>query len=244
MNQGKGCLALAVLFVSLPRAGWSGILEQAATNNRTKFNASITAPNIVALAGEIAVPAVNGAPAQDIAPDALVKNTTLEVLTVLQQSNGDRKSVLDLIETKVLPNFDFMHMTQLAVGRNWTKATSVQQQALTQEFRSLLVRTYSHSLELYKDQTIGYKPVLMSPGDGEATVRTLVHPPTGDAVSINYRMEKTAQGWKVFDVTIDGISLVTTYRTEFNTEIEKSSIDGLIKKLKEKTASPGIPAKS
>lgn len=178
-----------------------------------------------------------------VPPDALVKNTADEVLTIIRADkdiqSGDTKKVVQLAEAKVLPHFDFTRMTRLATGRNWNKATDVQKEALVKEFRTLLVRTYSVSLSQYKNQTIETKPLAAGASDSEVTVKTLVLQPGGQPIPIDYRMAKTPEGWKVFDITVEGVSLVTNYRGEFNAQVEKGGIDGLLKTLVERNSQSG-----
>jgi phospholipid transport system substrate-binding protein len=179
--------------------------------------------------------------AADLPPDVLAKNTTQEVLAILRADKdiqgGNVQKVYDLVEDKVLPHFDFNRMTQLAVGKHWNAATPQQKQALVREFRALLVRTYSTSLTAFKDQAIEFKPFSMKPDDTEVTVQTEVKQPGGKPVPINYEMYKTAFGWKVYDVSIDGVSLVINYRSSFASTIRQSGIDGLISKLEAKSRS-------
>lgn len=178
------------------------------------------------------------AQASDIAPDVLVKDTAQDVLAIVKKDKdiqaGSQKKLLDLVEAKVLPHFDFKRMTQLAVGQFWRTASPAQQEALTNEFRTMLVRTYSNSLSAYKNQTVEYKPLAMKAGDTDVTVKTQVIQPGGQPVPINYALEKQAGGWKVYDVEVDGVSLVTNYRGSFKSEIGKNGIDGLIKTLVDK----------
>ena len=184
------------------------------------------------------------------APDALVKRTTDEVLAIIKADkdlqSGNISKVVQLAEQKVLPHFDFERMTRLAVGRNWNQATPEQKQALTKEFRTMLVRTYSSSLSQYRNQTIEVKPAKVGAGDKEATVRTAVIQQGGPPIPIDYAMEKMDSGWKVYDVIIDGASLVTTYRGSFNDQIAKGGIDGLVKTLAERNRAPqaAAPAKT
>jgi phospholipid transport system substrate-binding protein len=172
------------------------------------------------------------------APDAMVKSITQEVITIVKQDKdiqaGNRKKVFDLVDAKVLPFFDFTRMTRLAVGRNWNTATPDQQKSLVNEFRTLLVRTYSTALTSYRDQTIDFKPMRSQPADTEVTVRTVVNQTRGDPVTIDYSMEKLADDWKVFDVAVSGVSLVTNYREDFATQVKNGGIDGLIKTLQTK----------
>jgi len=174
--------------------------------------------------------------AQDIAPDVLAKKVTDEVIAVLRADKdiqaGNTKKVLDLVESKILPHFNFSRMTRLAVGAPWRQATPAQQQSLTTEFRTLLVNTYTSAFSQYRDQVIEYRPFKMAPGDTEVVVRSLIKQKTGaDPIDINYNMEKVDGGWKVYDVVIAGVSLVQNYRSSFASEIQKSGVDGLIATL-------------
>ena len=179
------------------------------------------------------------------APDALVKRVTDEVLVIIKSDKelqaGNPRKVVELAEAKVLPHFDFARMTRLAVGRNWQQASEAQKEALVKEFRTLLVRTYSNSLTAYRDQKIEVKPSKVGGGDKDATVRTAVIQQGGPPIPIDYSMEKTDGGWKVYDVVIDGVSLVTTYRSSFNDQIAKGGIDGLVKTLQDRNRSPEPP---
>ena len=178
------------------------------------------------------------------APDALVKRTTDEVLAIIKADkdlqNGNPKKVVELAEQKVLPYFDFERMTRLAVGRGWQQASPEQRQALTAAFRTMLVRTYSTSLSQYRNQTIEVKPLKMAPADTDVTVRTQVIQQGGPPIPIDYAMEKKDNQWKVYDVVVDGASLVTTYRGSFNEQIQKGGIDGLIKTLQERNQSGAV----
>jgi phospholipid transport system substrate-binding protein len=173
--------------------------------------------------------------AADTAPDVLVKTTTEEVLAVIEQTS-DRHRLVQLAETKVLPHFDFKRMTRLAVGKSWTQATPEQQQALEKEFRDLLVRTYTNALATgqRKKATVEVKPLRMQPDSAEVTVKTKVTEAGRQPVALDYQMAKTSAGWKVFDVVVENVSLVTNYRASFAEEVGKSGIDGLIKTLVEK----------
>ena len=179
--------------------------------------------------------------AEDIAPDALVKEVTLDVLAIVKKDkdiqSGDRRKLLSLVEEKILPYFNFEKMTSLAMGRNWNKATPEQQKALTKEFKMLLVHTYSGALATYRDQTLDFRPYQGPPGEVDVVVKTLVHQPGREAISIDYRLEKTSSGWKVYDVTVAGISLVTNYRGTFAQQVRDSGIEGLIKSLNNKNRS-------
>jgi phospholipid transport system substrate-binding protein len=172
------------------------------------------------------------------APDAMVKRVAEDVLAQIRADKdlqaGNQAKVKQIIETKLVPNFDFARMTALAMGRNWRAATPEQQKQLTDQFRTLLVRTYSGALANYRDNTMDYKPLRSNDGDTEVTVRTEVRRPGQAAVQIDYSMAKTADGWKAFDVTVAGVSLVTNYRDEFNDTVKSSGIDGLIAALAKK----------
>ncbi len=178
---------------------------------------------------------MGSAAAQALAPDVLARNTTNEVIEIVKQDReiraGHAKRIYELVEAKVLPHFDFRQMTQLAVARHWARATPEQQQRLTDEFRALLVRTYAASLSSVADYKIDFKPLRMRPGDEDVTVSTEVSRPGAPPISINYRMQKQADGWKVYDVLVDNVSLVTVYRNSFNSEVRKGGIDGLIAAL-------------
>jgi phospholipid transport system substrate-binding protein len=141
---------------------------------------------------------------------------------------------LKLAEEKILPLIDFEEATRLAVGRAWREANPEQKKSLVSEFRSMLVRTYSNALEGYQGQTMKVLPSRTKPGDTEATVRNQYLRPGAKPVPIDYQMHKTGQGWKIYDITVEGISLVLTYRSEFDAVVKQSGIDGLIKRLREK----------
>lgn len=175
----------------------------------------------------------------DASAEALVKNVTEEVLTVLREDkgiqSGNRQRAIALIEKKVAPHFDFARMSSLAVGRAWREASAEQRKALTEEFRTLLVRTYANSLTAYRDQTVTFKPGSQPGEDGEVTVRSQIKQPGNRPIDLDYSLARSAGGgWKVFDVTIASVSLVTTYRGSFVTEVDKSGVDGLLRSLQQK----------
>jgi phospholipid transport system substrate-binding protein len=176
-----------------------------------------------------------GATADVLAPDVLARNTTNEVIRIVKQDkdikNGNNKKILDLVEQIILPNFDFRQMTQLAVGKNWSKATPDQQQGLVNEFKTMLVRTYSASLTSVADYKIDFKPFRLAPGETDVVVNTEVSKPGAPPIPINYRMEKKDDGWKVYDVLVDNVSMVTVYRNSFNSEVRKGGIEGLLATL-------------
>lgn len=187
----------------------------------------------------------NLAVSADIPPDVLARTTTQEVLALLKQDKeiqgGNHAKAYQLVEAKILPNFDFNRMTQLAVGRHWPRATANQKQSLVTEFRNLLVRTYSSSLTAFSNQTVDFKPLTLKPEDDDVTVRSEIRQPGGQPIPIDYSMYKTAFGWKVYDVSIDGVSLVTNYRASFSSTIRQSGIDGLIKTLANQSAAKAAP---
>lgn len=202
---------------------------------------------LLAILALMAVPLMSMADAP--APDVLVKDVTNDVLTIVRQDkaiqSGDTRKAIELVEVKVLPHFDFKRMTALAVGRDWRQATPAQQDQLVEAFKLLLVRTYSNALTQYKDQVIDFKPLRASPEDTDVQVRTEVKQPGAKAVQIDYSLEKSASGWKVYDVVVAGVSLVTNYRGSFSQEIKASGIDGLIKSLQAKNRDvAGVAAKS
>ena len=176
--------------------------------------------------------------ADDVAPDELVKNTTLEVIAVIKQDRdiqaGDRAKIYALVEEKVLQHFDFRRMSQLAMGKNWRQATPEQQEAIIKEFRSLLVRTYAVSLSQYRDQKIEIKPTKLDADAKVATVKSLFLQNGREPVTVDYVMYKLPAGWKVFNITVEGVSLVENYRSTFNEQVRKSGVDGLIKTLAER----------
>ena len=178
------------------------------------------------------------APAEVPAPDVLVKTVTLEVVDIIQKDKdiqkGDRKKVIALIETKVLPHFNFLAMTASAVGRSWDKANPEQKARLNEEFKTLLVRTYSSALAAYSSQKFDFRPLRAKPTDTDVTVNVRVLQSGTQPVQIDYDMEKRANGWKVWDVRVAGISLVVNYRTEFDNLVREGGIDGLLKALQNK----------
>ncbi len=179
-----------------------------------------------------------GESAAQTPPDELVKRTSQEVLTLIKQSQ-DRQKLLQVVQEKVVPHFDFAQMTQLAVGKSWQQASPEQRERLANEFRDLLVRTYVNALSLGTEATVKYLPLRSAEGGNEAVVRTQAMQPGRSPIAINYRMEKTAGEWKVYDVTVDNISLVTNYRETFATTISESGIDGLIRMIADKNKSLG-----
>ena len=186
--------------------------------------------------------------AAEEAPDVLVQRVTEEVLDIVRKDkdiqNGHTQKVMELVDKKVLPNFNFTRMTALALGKEWRKASPQQQQQLTAEFRTLLVRTYSNALTSYKYQKIVYKPFKMAPADVDVLVRTEVQQPGSKPVQLDYSLEKVEGSWKVYDVVVAGISLVTNYRDQFNQEVRNGGIDGLIAAIAAKNKSLESGAKA
>lgn len=178
---------------------------------------------------------VGMARAEVVAPDMLVRNTAQEVIDIVKHDPdikaGKQDKILALVDAKVLPIFDFTRMTQLAAGKYWRQATPEQKKSLVAEFRNMLVRTYTKAFSLYRDQTIDVKPLKMATDDTEVTVKSRITKASGQPTAVDYQMKKSLDGWRVFDVSIEGVSMVTSYRSTFASEIEQSGIDGLIKKL-------------
>jgi phospholipid transport system substrate-binding protein len=198
----------------------------------------IAAASVAALVVALAFPAL----AQE-APDALVKRVSQEALAIIktdpQVQAGDQARIRELIETKLTPHFDIDRMTALAAGRAYRTATPEQKKRLGEEFKTLLIRTYSTALNQYRDQTIEYKPLRADPNATEVTVRTEVIRPGQTPVEIDYSLGKTPSGWKAYDVIVGGVSLVTNYRDEFTQQVQAGGIDGLIKSLATKNAGGG-----
>ena len=176
--------------------------------------------------------------AQELAPDVLVKNVTTEVVELIVKDkeirSGSRAKLIEVIEQKVLPHFNFSAMTALAMGQSWNKATPEQKKRLIQEFRTLLVRTYASALAAYSEQRFDFRPLRARPTDTDVTVNVRVLQSGAQPVPIDYSMEKTAGGWKVYDVMVGGVSLVANYRTEFNGTVREAGVEGLIKNLQAK----------
>ena len=175
---------------------------------------------------------------QDLGPEELVRKVTQDVLDAIrsdkQLAAGDKQKALRLAEEKVLPHIDFEEATRLAAGRAWAQATPEQRRRLVEEFRRMLVRTYSNAISAYEGQTMQVLPVRVKPGDTEVTVHNRYIRAGGKPLPVDYQMHKTSQGWKIYDITVEGVSLVLTYRSEFDAIVKQEGIDGLIKRLEEK----------
>ncbi len=182
--------------------------------------------------------------AQELGPEELVKKLTTDVMSTVKTDKdlaaGDKQKALKLAEEKILPHIDFEEATRLAVGRAWREATPEQRKKLVEEFRSMLVRTYSNALEGYQGQEMKVLPSRNKAGDTEATVRNQFIRAGGKPVPIDYQMRKTDSGWKIYDISVEGISLVLTYRSEFDQVVKQEGIDGLIKRLSQKNAPPKL----
>jgi phospholipid transport system substrate-binding protein len=182
--------------------------------------------------------AVSIAYAQDVkSPDGLIKFVVEDVLIVIKNDkaiqSGDFRKINALVDEKILPYSDFSKTTRMSMGRNWSKASPAQQDQITQEFKVLLIRIYGGALAQIKDQKMQYKPFRSSPDDTDAIVRTAIVG-KGEPIQLDYRLEKGANGWKVYDINILGAWLVESYRNQFNDQISKGGIDGLIKFLQDR----------
>lgn len=174
-------------------------------------------------------------------PDELVKSTANDVLEIVRKDkdiqSGDMRKITALAEEKILPHFDFERMSRMVLGRNWARANDDQRKKFIVEFRSLLIRTYASALAKYRNQTIEYKPFRAQAGDTDVTVKTQIVQPGAQPLAIDYSLGKSEDGWKVYDVVIEGVSLVTNYRGQFSSEVRQSGMDGLIQRLADKNKS-------
>ncbi len=186
--------------------------------------------------------------ADELAPDQLVRKLSEEVIEILRNDealrNGDTRRAVRLIEEAVMPHFNLRRMTMLAVGRDWREATPDQQQRLIDAFYGMLVRTYSNALTQYRDQTIDFRPLRISPGETTARVQTSIRQSGAQPVSVDYMLEQTADGWKVFDIVVAGVSLVTSYRGTFTQEVRAGGIDGLIRSLEARGGDSSLSGQS
>ena len=180
----------------------------------------------------------------EVAPDVLVKQTADEVLTIIKNDKeiqaGNKQQLYALVEAKILPNFDFDRVCRMVLGKSWRSATPEQQAIFQKEFRSLLLRTYASALGKYKDQVIEYKPLRMEVDAKNVSVKTQILQPGGQPVAVDYDLIKSENGWKVYDIVIESVSLVTNYRSQFSNEIRLNGLDSLNKKLEEKNKSAGV----
>jgi phospholipid transport system substrate-binding protein len=186
------------------------------------------------LSALLALPAL----AQSEGPGKLVERVSLDMLNTLQKEGAPKgkKEIMVLVDQKVLPHFDFARMTALATGVGWRSATPAQQGLLVEQFRTLLVRTYSTALTRYTNQTLTFQPERLSPDGAKALVRSLLNQPGAPTLTIDYKMATTPGGWKIYDVAIDGVSLVTNYRDSFAEQVRMGGIDGLVKMLTDKNS--------
>ena len=179
---------------------------------------------------------------QELAPEQLVQKITDEVLAAVKSdkdlASGDKQKAVKLAEEKVLPYIDFEQSTRLAVGRAWSQATPEQKKRLVSEFRNMLVRTYSNAVGAYQGQTLKVLPSRGKTDPEDTTVRTQFVRPGGQPLPIDFAMRKTEKGWKVYDITVEGVSLVLTYRSEFDAVVKQEGIEGLIKRLTQKNVPP------
>lgn len=190
------------------------------------------------MAGGFALLALRVAATELVPPDKLVQDVTLEVLDIVSKDReiqaGNVQKVIGLVEDKVLPHFSFGSMTALAMGVNWRQTTPEQKERLTQEFKTLLVRTYASAITTYRDEQFEFLPLRAKPTDTDVTVHARVLRSGRQPVALDYDMEKTPRGWKCYNVYVGGVSLVLNYRTEFAAEVRKSGVDGLIGVLEKK----------
>ena len=176
-------------------------------------------------------------PDQDTPPDVLIKSVVTDVMASVKADpeiqKGNIPKIVDLVEKKIVPYTDMRRTTEMAMGPNWKKATPEQQTQLSMEFKNLLIRTYSGALSQLRDQTVQFKPLRAAPDDKEVVVKTVVLG-RGDPVPLDYRLEKTTNGWKVYDMNIMGVWLVEAYRNQFSNQISQNGIDGLVKFLQDR----------
>ena len=180
----------------------------------------------------------------EVAPDLLVKQTAQEVLTIIKNDKeiqaGNKQKLYAVIETNILPNFDFDRVCRMVLGKSWRSATPEQQATFQKEFQSLLLRTYASALGKYKDQTMEYKPFRLEADAKNANVKTQILQSGGQPVEVDYDLIKSENGWKVYDIVIESVSLVTNYRSQFSSEIRQNGLDSLNKKLEEKNRLAGV----
>jgi phospholipid transport system substrate-binding protein len=183
----------------------------------------------------LAAPAAHS---EGAAPDVLIKNLSGEVIAEIRRDKaiqaGDTAKIAALVDAKIVPHFDLRRVTQLAVGPSWRRATPEQQERLTQEFKTLLVRTYSGALASYRDQAVEFRPLRVAAGDTEVTVKSVIRQSGAEPIALEYDLARVGDQWKIFDVRISGISLVATYRSSFADEIRNNGVDGLITQLSRK----------
>jgi phospholipid transport system substrate-binding protein len=186
----------------------------------------------------------SGAAVAEVSADELVKQTAEDVLSTIKNDkdiqSGNQQKIFALAEEKILPNFDFERVCRMVLGKNWKSASPEQQAAFQKEFRSLLLRTYATALGKYKNQVIEYKPLRAEPGAKNVSVKTQILQPGGQPIAVDYSLVKGDSGWKVYDIVIESVSLVTNYRSQFSNEIRTNGLDSLNKKLAEKNKAAGV----
>ena len=180
----------------------------------------------------------------DMAPDVLVKQTADDVLAIVKNDKdiqaGNQQKLFAVVEEKILPNFDFDRVCRMVLGKNWKSASPEQQALFQKEFRSLLLRTYATALGKYRDQVIEYRPMQTDASEKNVTVKTQIIQKGGQPIAVDYSLVKGPAGWKVYDITIESVSLVTNYRSQFSSEIRQNSLDSLNKKLADKNAAAEV----
>lgn len=181
-----------------------------------------------------------------VTADVFVKSIADDVITILKKDKdlqGDPEKVYALAEDKILPNFNFDRVSRLVLGKNYTKASKEQQEAFQKEFRTLLIHTYASALSKYRNQVIEYKPLRDVSDPNQVVVKTLILQPGGQPLGVDYSLEQSGDTWKVYDIVIEGVSLVTNYRGQFSAEIRQGGMDGLIQRISEKNKSNHVAKK-
>jgi phospholipid transport system substrate-binding protein len=202
-----------------------------------------------AMIAMLALALLPGRAAAQQAPDALVKSVADEVLRIVREdralAQGDTSRMAQLIEEKIVPHFDFERMTRLAVGRSWRDATPEQRETLVDQFRTLLVRSYSAAYSAYNHIVVEVRPLRLQPDEDDVQVKSQIKLPGGaPPVNVDYSMVRNSDTWKVYDVTVDGVSLVTTYRSTFAEEVRRGGIDGLIRSLTDMNTAKAAPPRA
>lgn len=188
--------------------------------------------------------AAPGVAMAEISAEELVKQTADDVLNTIKNDKdiqaGNQQKIFALAEEKILPNFDFERVCRMVLGKNWKTATPEQQAVFQKEFRSLLLRTYAVALGKYRNQVIEFKPLRAEPDAKNVSVKTQILQPGGQPIAVDYSLVKVEGGWKVYDIVIESVSLVTNYRSQFSNEIRTNGLDSLNKKLAEKNKAAGV----
>jgi len=209
------------------------------------MNRRLWLKNLLAAAGLLAAFALH---AQEQKPDELVKQVTEDVMKAIQSDKqlaaGDKQKALRLAEEKILPHVDFEEATRLAVGRSWREASAEQKKQLTGEFRRMLLRTYSNAISAYQGQQMKVLPLHMKAGETDVAVRNQYIKPGQKPVQVDYQMHKVGNDWKIYDIIVEGVSLVLTYRSEFDQVVKESGVDGLIKRIAAKNEPAAVGSSS